>query len=132
MANFKSYEEHWLLVVVDAHFAVVLVVLLVLEQRHPLLVRVQTTVQNDELRDRDTAHILSEALPFADQCDPLVGDLGRQWHTNGSLLGRFHALNVEELPTQFQVDCDLRLFQIGFFWLQLKVQHGYLDVVGCT
>ena len=40
LANFKLDLDHGLLVVVDAHFAIILIVLLVLEQGDPLAVGV--------------------------------------------------------------------------------------------
>ncbi len=59
LTYFKSELKHRLLVVIDSHLAIVLVIFLVLEQSDPLLVRVEAAIQNDELRDRHTANIVS-------------------------------------------------------------------------
>ncbi len=66
LTYFKSDLKHRLLIIIDPHLAIVLIILLMLKQSDPLFIRVQAAIQNNELRDRHAANIVSQASCFTD------------------------------------------------------------------
>ena len=121
--------EHGLLIIVDAHLTIVLVVLLVLEERDPLVVRVQTAVQHDELGDGDAADVLGQTSSFADESDAIGGHLCREGHRRCGFLLRAHVLCIEGAVSELQLHSDVLLRYIGLLWFQLQAKYRDLDVI---
>ena len=94
LTDIEANAYHGLFVVVDAHLSIILVVLLVLEECDPLVVCVQTAVQNDELRDGNTAYVFWQTSSLTDESDAIGRHLLRQGHRRRCLLWLTHVLCV--------------------------------------
>ena len=71
LTDIEANVQHGLFVVVDAHLSIILIVFLVLEECDPLVVCVQTTVQNDELRDGNAAYVFGQTSSLTDESDAI-------------------------------------------------------------
>ena len=94
LTDFKSDLQHGRLVIINAHLSIILIVLLVLKKCDPLVVCVQTTVQNDELRDGNAAYVFGQTSSLTDESDAIGRHLLRQGHRRRCLLRLTHVLCV--------------------------------------
>ena len=102
-----------------------------LEQCDPLLVCVQSPVQDDELGDRDAADVLCQTFALADESDALVGDLsGEGNYSGGSVRLLPHILNVQGALAELEFNGEIGERNVLVLRFQLAVDNRDLHVVG--
>ena len=128
LAYLKRDQEHGLLIIIFSHLAVVLVILFMLKQCDPLLICVQTAIQNNELRNGDTTNILFKSLSLANESNSLIWNLRAQRNRHSSLAPR-QVLNIELSLAKLEHDVNVLLGYTGLLGLQSDVINSNLDMI---
>ena len=129
----ETDKEHGFFIIVDAHAAIVLVIVLPLKQSDPLFVGIETAHENYVLWDRDGPNYFS--LRLACDLDLVFTQFGLQRNINEkSLSTRVNLERVKNALSQTDLKEDIiaafkRRRVSLFVRFQLHVLHRHLDAV---